>query len=216
MPATAGAVALRSRPMNVRRRASVASAFALATALVAGACGTEEDANRRTPVQVQSTSYVTLEPETTTTTIAPADTTIPPEGAVSDREQLHTIVGGDSVWGIANRYGITPQELAEYNQWADGIDHFLTVGDTVAIPRGAKIPGTGSSDGGGESAAAPVDTDPPVACTHTIKPDENPSRVASKYGITFDILQQANRNHDLRNWFPIGEEVNIPAGATGC
>jgi len=206
--------------MSVRRRASVASALAVVCAVLAGACGTEEDANRRTPVQVQGTSYVTLEPETTTTTIAPAETTTPPEGATSDKEQIHTIKAGDCCLSkIAQMYGISLQELIDYNQITGDPNEYLVLeGETLAIPKGAKIPGTGSADSGsgdGETAA-PVDTDPPVACTHTIKPDENPSRVASKYGITFDIIQQANRNHDLRNWFPIGEEVNIPAGAEGC
>jgi len=205
--------------MNLRRRASAASALALACALVAGACGTEEDANRSTPVKVASTSYVTLEPETTTTTIAPAATTIPPEGATSDKEQIHTIVGGDSLYGIASTYGITLQELLDYNQiTGDPSQYLLIAGQTLAIPKGAKIPGTGSGDAGSGDGevAAPVDTDPPVACTHKIEAGENPSRVASKYGITYDILQQANRSHDLRTWFPVGGEVNIPAGATGC
>ena len=201
----------------------MAAAIAVAGAVLA-ACGTAEDANRATPVEVQSTSYVTLEPETTTTTTPPSATTIPPEGATSDREQIHTIQGGDSLSKIAAMYGITLQELIDYNQiTGDPNAYLLLAGNTLAIPKGAKIPGTGTAGGsggsGGSGSAAtmpPVDTDPPVACTHTIVAGENPSRVASKYGITFDILQQANRDHDLRTWFPVGGVVNIPAGAKGC
>jgi LysM repeat protein len=207
--------------MTLQRRASLATLFGAGCLLLAG-CGGDSGAEAREPLTpVQPTSYVTIEPETTTTTIAAAQTTVPPEGAIVPTEQIHTIQAGDSLSKIAGLYGITLDQLLQYNSIT--IDHFLGVGETLKIPPGAKAPGTATAASSGDTAGAgdttseaatPTGTEPAgEGCTHTIQAGENPSGVAEDYGITFDILQQANPDRDFREWFMVGEDINIPAGA---
>lgn len=205
--------------MSPHRRAVVALLVGAGSVTLAG-CGDNNTAAGDSLTGVRETSYVTMEPATTTPTIAAADTTVPPEGAVDPNEQTYVIQSGDTVWGIANKHGISIEQLVTYNQWPNGQSHLLIAGQEVRIPPNSKVPGTG----GGGSSSASTGTTPPATgttppatdsegCTHTIEAGENPSRVAEDYGITFDILQQANPNRDFRTWFMVGETVNIPAGA---
>jgi LysM repeat protein len=49
-------------------------------------------------------------------------------------EQTYTVVAGDSIFEIAEQYGVEMDALANYNRWDDGIDHVLDVGEVVRIP----------------------------------------------------------------------------------
>lgn len=207
--------------MTLRLRTS-AIVLAGLGALLLPACGSEDD-NARSPLQpVQPTSYVTIEPATTTTTVAPANTTIPPEGATDPNEQTYIIQAGDSVSRIASIHGITMEQLVTYNQWPDGINHMLVPGNEVKIPPGSKVPGSGGgSTGGGGTATpsggttAPSGTTAPQGegCTHTVVAGDNPTRVAKKYGISVQVLEQANAGNPAWNHFQLGSTLNIPAGA---
>ena len=57
-----------------------------------------------------------------TTTIAP--------GAGS----TYTVKANDTVVGIARKYGITAQTLADYNNWSDGPAHSIFPGTVIKIP----------------------------------------------------------------------------------
>ncbi len=169
---------------------------------------------------VVATAYVTIVPITTTTTLPPVPTTPAPYGSISAEPQSHTIVAGDSFGKIADQYGITIDAILIFNQFAD-TSQLLLPGAVIGIPPGARVPGTGTGlvpTGGpassvvatGSSVAAP----PGAGCTHTIAAGENPSKVASRYGITIDQLQAANPDRDFRTWFLATAIINIPAGAT--
>ena len=54
-------------------------------------------------------------PSDTTTPTAPAPTTPPPTTPVSDR-QYHSVVAGETLYGISRRYGLTVPQLKELNQ----------------------------------------------------------------------------------------------------
>lgn len=49
----------------------------------------------------------------------------------------NAIIEGDTPTALAARFGITVEQLASANGWADGADHALEIGDTVHIPAGA-------------------------------------------------------------------------------
>jgi hypothetical protein len=55
-------------------------------------------------------------------------TTLPPVRAE------HTVAAGQSVYWIADLYGVDPVTLAEYNGWPEGINHMLEIGDIVLVP----------------------------------------------------------------------------------
>lgn len=60
-----------------------------------------------------------------------------PTTSAVQAEQTYTVVAGDSIFKIAERYGLEMDVLANYNRWEDGIDHVLDIGDVVKIPPGA-------------------------------------------------------------------------------
>ena len=144
----------------------------------------------------------------------------PPEGAIDPNEQTYLIQSGDTVWGIANKHGISIEQLVTYNQWPNGQSHLLIAGQEVRIPPNSKVPGTG----GGGSSSASTGTTPPATgttppatesegCTHTIESGDNPTRVANRYDISVQVLEQANAGNPAYQSFLIGSTLNIPAGA---
>ena len=113
-------------------------AIGLAPAILIAACGSGDDETANTPlVAIQPSSYVVKEPATTTTTIAPDAAA---EGGISPVEQLYTVVAGDALASIANKFGITIDVLVAYNEWPEGISHPIYPGDEIRIPPDSKIP----------------------------------------------------------------------------
>lgn len=86
--------------------------------------------------QLPDGAQVTLTPDAQ----APAVTTASPQA-----EQTYTVQAGDSIFSIAEQYGVDMQVLANYNRWEDGLDHVLDVGDVVRIPPGPAAPTTTTS-----------------------------------------------------------------------
>ena len=68
----------------------------------------------------------------------PTSTTIFAER--SPYEQEHTIRPGDSLSSIADLYGITLQQLVNYNEFADGADHLLLPDERLLVPPDALVP----------------------------------------------------------------------------
>lgn len=76
-------------------------------------------------------------PPPTEPELMPTTTTIAGRSAV---EQEHTIRSGDSLASIADLYGITIEQLINYNQFDDGADHVLLPGDRLLVPPAALVP----------------------------------------------------------------------------
>jgi hypothetical protein len=86
-------------------------AFGLSPAILISACGDGDDETANTPVvPIQETSYVVKEPATTTTTL-PAD--LAAEGGISAEAQVYTVVAGDAVYSIANKFDVDPVEMVD-------------------------------------------------------------------------------------------------------
>jgi len=204
--------------MQIRSRALGAVVFAAAPLLLVTACaggGSAGDAgNNLTPIT--GSNYVTIEPATTTTTTTspPVDVNALEPGQVSPQEQIYTIKSGDSLSKIASLYGVEMQMICSYNQWPDcGGDHLLLPGDAIRIPPDSLIPTDGASTDApttGDSAADSGDAATGDGCTHTIEADENPTRVANKYDLTYDQLQAANPGIDFTTTFVVGTVLTIP------
>jgi peptidoglycan endopeptidase LytF len=195
------------------------AAFAAAMALVAGSCATGTETTARELLdRTGGTSYATIPPATTSTTISvPASaTTAPPIGGISPVEQEYLVKAGDSLSKVAGIFDLTIQQLIEYNQFSH-TGHVLHPGDIVRVPPGGKVrfsvstvrPSTVVNP---QNASTNTAT-PSTGCTHTISSGENPSKVAAEYAITFDILQAANPNRDFNTWFLVGAAIQIPPGA---
>ncbi len=187
--------------------------------LVLAGCGTtDDDGTTSALTPIQGTSYVTIEPATTTTTLPPAATTAPAGGSVSAEAQSYTVEAGDTMYGIATKHGITLDQLVEYNQITVDPSEFLIVpGQTVlGIPPGAIVPSAAvaaSSDPEVDPATAEGSVDPATAttlgvgCTYIIVAGDNPSKVASKFGIDLNALQGANADSNVVQTFIVGETL---------
>jgi LysM repeat protein len=205
-------------------------AVGLAPAILIAACGTTDDTTDNTPlVAIQPSSYVVKEPATTTTTIA-AD--VAAEGGISPVEQLYTVVAGDALASIANKFGITIDVLVAYNEWPEGISHPIYPNDEIRIPPDSKIPSvadeedaetddtstdatsdTESTDGETESTDAPPSGSGEDCETgeYTIAADDTTRlKVAEKFDVTVEALDAANAGTAGYSSFYPGLKIVIP------
>jgi LysM repeat protein len=199
--------------MELQPRVVIVASFGLGSLLLAAGCGSESSGSSATLANIQGSSYVTIEPATTTTTIL-VPTTL--QAGTSADAQTYTVVSGDSVSKIASLFDIEAEVLANFNSWPEGIQHPIFPGDVVSIPPGAAIPGAtpAGDSSGGDSSGGDTDDGGDTAtgqgCIHTIVQGDNPTRVARKYDITVDELANANITNPVYNTFLIGSTLNIP------
>ncbi|MEM9748760.1 MAG: LysM peptidoglycan-binding domain-containing protein [Actinomycetota bacterium] len=215
-----------------RRRAASVIAPVLAGAIVLGACGGSDDdagSPTATTLSLNSTAFATIPPATTTT----VPDTLPADGT-SPVAQEYEIQFGDFPLGIADRFGVSLEEIASYNEIPDcsstSCDTFPFPGTVILIPPGADIPeetGGGVADGtitvtGGQDATDEDDDEPagdtiPEAgdnCgpgSYTIESGDIPITVAEKFDVTLDALNAANAGNGAYTSFIAGTSIVIPA-----
>ena len=87
----------------------------------------------------------------------------------------YTVVKGDTLSGIASRFGTTYQELARINNIAN--PNLIHVGQVIKLK-------------GDNSGAAPV----PSQTTYTVQKGDNLSSIAKRYGTTWQNLYEKNKD----------------------
>jgi LysM repeat protein/uncharacterized protein YkwD len=104
----------------------------------------------------------------------------------------YTVAAGDTLLGIALRFGMTWQTLAA----ANGLGEFslLQIGDVLTIPGGA-----------GVAAVQPVS----VASTHTVQTGETVWVIAARYGVDWRALLQKNGLGE-QALLQIGQVLTLP------
>ena len=116
----------------------------------------------------------------------------PPEGSGNN---FYTVVKGDSLWSIANRFGVTVQALRDANNLTSDV---LSVGQILRIP--------GSNEG---DEIVP----PSGNVTYTVQRGDSLWSIASRYGISVNDLRRAN---NLTNdTLSIGQVLIIPGVGSG-
>lgn len=189
----------------MRRAVALGAAPVVLVLAVLNGCGDPAgDAGASTSPPASATSYVVVDPPTTT---APP-TTVPPStdagGNIITTTTLPTeyeVQANDSVFKIADRFGLEPEELAELNGWSDGIRHTILPGDVIRI---AAPPTTAPTTG---SVPAPGE----CPTTYTIQQgDTTRVGVAERFGITYQEMDAANANTPGYDSFVVGTEIVIP------
>ena len=113
--------------------------------------------------------------------------------------KTHVVKRGETLYGIARQYGMSPDYLAQLNpQTADGI----RIGDTLRI--------TADGEETGLSTAGHTES-PDGIIKHEIKKGETLFGIANSYNIALEVLLEANPTLDPLK-YKEGQIVNIPTG----
>ena len=123
---------------------------------------------------------------------SPAPGSTPTSGGKQLPGQRHTVRPGETISGIAARYGISAKDLSGWNGLVDG--KLYATARLVLYN-----PGSLPSDGGG---------------THTVASGETLSEIAGRYGVSASTLASTNGISDPRR-LRAGQELTIPGSSGG-
>lgn len=101
---------------------------------------------------------------------------------------FHVAVKGDSVAGIAKRYGRTIGQLVAWNRYITN-PSYLAVGDRVRVEPPAK---------------------PASDAVYVVKPGDSLGSIAARYGTTVPALVNRNRYITNPGYLAVGDRVSIP------
>ncbi|MDC0710065.1 LysM peptidoglycan-binding domain-containing protein [Stigmatella sp. ncwal1] len=107
--------------------------------------------------------------------------------------QSYTVREGDTLSGIAQKFGTTTSALAKANNISN--PNLIRVGQKLTIP--------------GASAPKPPSTPPPQS--YTVRSGDTLSGIAQKFGTTTSALAKAN-NISNPNLIRVGQKLTIPGG----
>jgi LysM repeat protein len=131
--------------------------------------------------------------ENTASPATPAAPSHPPASAASApaASTTHTVVRGDTLSGIARKYGVTTAAIKQANGMTS---------DTVVLGKQLAIPG----------ASGPVAKSAPAAGgkTHTVAKGDTLAKISRKYGVSIDAIKKANGMSS--DTVVLGSKLRIP------
>lgn len=122
---------------------------------------------------------------------APAAASYSAPASPSSAGTSHTVVRGDTLGGIARRYGVSTSSIKQANGMSS---------DVVVLGKNLVIPGSS-----GPVASAPA---PSGGRSHTVVRGDSLSRIASQYGTTVAAIKQANNMKS--DTVVLGSRLRIP------
>jgi len=128
-------------------------------------------------------------------------------GMAKDFERQHTVVAGDSLSGIATRYGVSTQRLMQHNKMSNST---VKLGQTLKIPGGTSpAASTAVATTANRPTALPNYTPPPaMPRQHKVVAGDTLSGIASRYGVSVSALQRHNKMKDAT--VRLGQTLKIP------
>jgi len=140
---------------------------------------------------------------------------------VNGGEGSYTVEPGDTAFAIAERFGVTIEELASANNMTVEQIAALSVGQKLVIPQRAPTPQpvttTTPETGEPEATTTPEAGEPEATSTpttdeegtYTVKEGDIPTTIAEQFGITVEALMEANSITDPTSLM-IGQVLIIP------
>lgn len=113
-------------------------------------------------------------------------------GNGSSGADAHVVAAGETLWGIAQTYGVTVAAIRETN----GIE-----GEVIRSGQRLSIPGAGNGDAGGHVGAASVE--------HIVEAGDTLWGIARRYGSSIEAIREANGLAE-RPIVP-GQRLSVPA-----
>lgn len=197
----------------------MAALVAAGSLLAIAACADPDDTTEA------GTTLATLTTENVQTIPPTAAPTTAGPGAVSQVDTEYTVQAGDYLYGIAERYQVKADEIAAYNDWADGINHPLNPGQVIKIPPGYTVPdesattttaasettGGDTGEGGDSTTSPPTTVDTTGGGTYTVVANDYLQGIAEKVGSTVDAIVEANGwPEGAAHVLQPGEKIKIP------
>jgi N-acetylmuramoyl-L-alanine amidase len=123
-------------------------------------------------------------------------------GAGGGFERQHAVAAGDSLSGIANRYGVSMQRLMQYNNLRSTS---VNIGQTLKIPATNSPAVAQSQPAPTARAQAQIATAPRM---HRVVAGDTLSRIASRYGVSASAIQRHNNMKSTT--VKLGQTLKIP------
>ncbi|MFK5584012.1 LysM peptidoglycan-binding domain-containing protein [Serinicoccus sp. LYQ131] len=114
---------------------------------------------------------------------------------MAPKTRSHTVVPGETVYGIADRYDVAPQDIVRANKLSQG-GRWILPGATL------RIPGSGATDTGAESSSRPSSSERSGAGTVTVRAGDTLSHLAVRHGVSVNALVSANSLTNSRLIYP--------------
>ncbi len=126
--------------------------------------------------------------------------------ALAAAPTYHTVCRGETLYSIANHYGVSSWTLA----YANGIwnPNLIYVGQMLMIPYGGYCPSCGYHP---KPQPIPYPQHPTYGCNYWVRYGDTMIGIARRYGIDAWVLARANGIYNL-NWIFAGQRLVIP----GC
>ncbi|WP_303885900.1 LysM peptidoglycan-binding domain-containing protein [Abiotrophia defectiva] len=134
-------------------------------------------------------------------TASPARPQAPATGGGS-----YTVQAGDSYWRIANKYGISIEELQRLNGTSS---YFLYPGQSLVVPGSASTTSGSASSASSSTSSASTSS---AGGNYTVQAGDSYWRIANKYGISISELQRLNGTSDY-NLYP-GQSLKVPGSGS--
>lgn len=137
--------------------------------------------------------------------IYPGDKLKVPRGKPKPKLQVHTVKGGETLSGLAVRYGVSTAAIAEQNGLST--KQVIRVGQTLEIP--SKTSASSPSTPKGPTEPTATTPSPASGREHVVSAGETLGGIARKYSLTTTELARANGLGNQAK-VKIGQKLRIP------